>query len=40
MMGFSKRQAFLFKNAKLVWSDFSAGTEQQAADVLKYLKAH
>ena len=40
MMGFSKRQAFLFKDAKLVWSDLSAGTEQQAADVLKYLEAH
>jgi thioredoxin-dependent peroxiredoxin len=37
MMGFSKRQAFLFKDAKLVWCDFNAGTEQQAADVLKFL---
>jgi peroxiredoxin Q/BCP len=36
-LGFSKRQAFLFHNGKLVWSDLSASTEQQAADVLKYL---
>jgi thioredoxin-dependent peroxiredoxin len=36
-MGFSKRQAFLFKDAKLVWSDLSAATEKQAEDVLKYL---
>jgi peroxiredoxin Q/BCP len=36
-MGFSKRQAFLFKDGKLVWSDLSASTEQQAADVLKFL---
>lgn len=38
-MGFSKRQAFLFKDAKLVWSDLNASTEQQANDVLKYLAA-
>lgn len=36
-MGFSKRQAFLFKDGKLVWSDMSASTEEQAADVLKFL---
>jgi thioredoxin-dependent peroxiredoxin len=36
-LGFSKRQAFLFKDAKLVWSDLSASTEQQAEDVLKFL---
>ena len=36
-MGFSKRQAFLFKDAKLVWSDLTASTDQQAADVLKFL---
>jgi peroxiredoxin Q/BCP len=36
-MGFSKRQAFLFKDGKLVWRDLSASTEQQAADVLKML---
>jgi thioredoxin-dependent peroxiredoxin len=39
-MGFSKRQAFLFKDGKLVWSDLSASTEQQAADVLKFLAAN
>ena len=36
-MGFAKRQAFLFKDGKLVWSDFSASTEKQAEDVLKFL---
>ncbi len=36
-MGFSKRQAFLFKDGKLVWRDLSASTEQQAADVLKMI---
>jgi thioredoxin-dependent peroxiredoxin len=39
MMGFSKRQAFLFKDGKLVWSDFSAATDKQAEDVLKFLAA-
>jgi len=38
-MGFSKRQAFLFKDGKLVWSDLSASTEKQAEDVLKHLAA-
>jgi peroxiredoxin Q/BCP len=38
-LGFSKRQAFLFKDGKLVWSDTSASTEKQAADVLKFLAA-
>ncbi len=37
MMGFAKRQAFLFKDGKLVWRDLSASTEQQAADVLKVI---
>ncbi len=37
-MGFAKRQAFLFKDAKLVWRDLSASTNQQAADVLKELE--
>ncbi|HEX7261969.1 MAG TPA: peroxiredoxin [Luteolibacter sp.] len=36
-MGFSKRQAFLFKDGKLIWSDLTASTDQQAADVLKHL---
>lgn len=38
-MGFSKRQAFLFKDGKLVWSDQDASTEKQAEDVLKFLDA-
>lgn len=37
-MGFAKRQAFLFKDGKLVWRDLSASTAQQAADVLEFLK--
>jgi peroxiredoxin Q/BCP len=36
-LGFAKRQAFLFKEGKLVWSDTSASTEKQAEDVLKFL---
>jgi peroxiredoxin Q/BCP len=38
-LGFAKRQAFLFKDGKLVWNDLSASTEKQAEDVLKYLSA-
>lgn len=38
-LGFAKRQAFLFKDGKLVWRDLSASTEQQAADVLKVVTA-
>jgi peroxiredoxin Q/BCP len=37
-MGFAKRQAFLFKDGKLVWRDLSASTDEQAADVLKELE--
>ena len=37
-MGFAKRQAFLFKDGKLVWKDLEASTDQQAADVLKELE--
>ena len=33
-MGFAKRQAFLFKDSKLVWRDLEASTEKNAADVL------
>lgn len=33
-LGFAKRQAFLFKDGKLVWKDLTASTEKQAADVL------
>jgi len=36
-MGFAKRQAFLFLDGKLVWSDMTASTEKQAEDVLKFL---
>jgi len=36
-MGFAKRQAFLFKDGKLVWRDLAAATDQQAADVLKVI---
>ncbi len=38
-LGFAKRQAFLFKDGKLIWRDLSAATDQQAADVLKALEA-
>lgn len=38
-LGFAKRQAFLFKDGKLVWRDLSASTEQQAQDVLKVIAA-
>lgn len=37
-LGFAKRQAFLFKDGKLIWRDLSASTDEQAADVLKVLK--
>lgn len=36
--GFTLRQAFLFKDGKLVWKDLEASTDQQAADVLKELE--
>lgn len=39
-LGFSKRQAFLFKDGKLVWADQNASTEKQAEDVLKFLAAN
>lgn len=32
-----KRQAYLFKDGKLVWRDLSASTAQQAEDVLAYI---
>ncbi|MGL4398314.1 MAG: peroxiredoxin [Luteolibacter sp.] len=38
-LGFAKRQAFLFRDGKLVWSDLSASTEKQAEDVMKFLAA-
>lgn len=37
-MGFASRQAFLFKDGKLVWEDQNASTEKQAEDVLKFLE--
>ncbi len=36
-VGLSKRQAFLFQKGKLVWSDLSASTTKQAADVLSVI---
>lgn len=38
-LGFASRQAFLFKDGKLVWMDQKASTEKQAEDVLKFLAA-
>ena len=32
---FAKRQAYLFKDGKLVWRDLKASTAEQAADVMK-----
>ena len=37
-LGFSSRQAFLFKNGKLVWRDLAASTSKQAEDVLSFLE--
>ncbi len=37
MFGFSIRQAYLFKDGKLVWRDLSASTSKQAADILAFL---
>lgn len=36
-LGFAKRQAFLFKDGKLVWRDLAASTSEQAADVIKVI---
>lgn len=38
-VGFASRQAFLFKDGKLVWLDRTASTSRQAEDVLKYLSS-
>lgn len=35
--GFASRQAYLFKDGKLVWMDTHASTEKQASDVLAVL---
>jgi len=37
--GLAKRQAYLIKDGKIVWADYSASTGQQAADVLKVVGA-
>ena len=34
---FASRQAYLFKDGKLIWFDTKASTDAQAADVLKVL---
>ena len=39
-LSFASRQAFLFKDGKLVWRDLSASTDKQAADVLAWLAEH
>jgi len=39
MLGVAKRQAFLIKGGKIVWTDYAASTKQQADDVLKVLDA-
>jgi thioredoxin-dependent peroxiredoxin len=36
-MGLAKRQAFLIKSGKIVWADYKASTDKQAADVLAVL---
>ncbi|MFZ9681853.1 MAG: peroxiredoxin [Cephaloticoccus sp.] len=36
-LGFAKRQAFLIKDGKVVWADYSASTAEQAADVLQVI---
>ena len=38
-LGFAKRQAFLVKDGRIVWADYSASTKQQAEDVLKVVAA-
>jgi len=40
LKGFAARQAYLFKEGKLVWRDLKASTAKQAEDVLKVLKAN
>ena len=37
-LGFASRQAYLFKDGKLVWRDLAASTSKQAEDVLQFLK--
>jgi thioredoxin-dependent peroxiredoxin len=40
LAGFAKRQAFLFKDGKLIWRDLNASTEQQANDVIRIVESH
>ena len=40
VVGFAKRQAYLFKEGKLVWKDLKASTAKQAADVIKVISNH
>lgn len=35
----ASRQAYLIRDGKVIWTDYSASTEQQAADVLKVLES-
>lgn len=37
VLGMAARQAYLIKDGKIVWADYKASTDQQAADVLKVL---
>jgi thioredoxin-dependent peroxiredoxin len=37
-LGFASRQAYLFKEGKLVWKDLAASTSKQAEDVLKFIE--
>jgi thioredoxin-dependent peroxiredoxin len=37
---FATRQAYLFRDGKLVWLDTKASTDQQAADVLAVLSGN
>jgi len=38
LLGVAKRQAFLFKDGKLVWRDLAASTSEQARDILEAMK--
>ena len=38
-LGFAARQAYLFKDGKLVWRDLKASTAEQAADVRKVVQS-
>lgn len=38
MLGFTKRQAFLIRDGKVVWADLSASTKKQAEDVRKAIR--